>query len=111
VNEIDAAKLVRFDEFNAQLQPKFEWPVAYPVARAYVDQLERGNALEAGRVTALREMMTRGETGRGTQRTQALEQFARAAEQLDRDAATARPIDARRMRALATTLRGLQAAR
>jgi hypothetical protein len=111
VNEIEAAKLVRFDEFNAQLQPKFEWPVAYPVARAYVDQLERGNALEAGRVTALREMMTRGETGRGTQRTQALEQFARAAEQLDRDAATARPIDARRMRALATTLRGLQAAR
>ncbi|MBX3133503.1 MAG: hypothetical protein KF689_08990 [Gemmatimonadaceae bacterium] len=111
VNEIEAAKLVRFDEFNAQLQPKFEWPMAYPVARAYVDQLERGAALEAGRVTALRELMTRGETGRGAQRTQALEQYVRVAEQLERDAGTARPIDARRMRALATTLRGLQAAR
>ena len=40
-NEIDAATLVRREEFNAQQQPKVTWPATAVVARAYVDQLNR----------------------------------------------------------------------
>ena len=32
-NEIDAAKTVRFDYFNAQGQPKFVWPPSFALAR------------------------------------------------------------------------------
>ena len=38
-NEIDAAKLVQFNELNVQNQPKITWPAKLTVARAYVDQL------------------------------------------------------------------------
>jgi hypothetical protein len=82
--------------------------VAYPVARAYLDQLARTNALAAPRISAARSLLTSGETGRGRAQREALDQYSRVAEQLERDAAAARPIDARRMRELATTLRGLE---
>ena len=39
-NEIDAAKLVHFDDLNAQDQPKLVWPASFVVARAYLDQLD-----------------------------------------------------------------------
>ncbi len=39
--EIAAAKLATLDEFNAQMQPRFTWPAAVPVARAYLEQLVR----------------------------------------------------------------------
>src|SRR5690606_2255287 len=39
--EIDAAKLVRFDEANLQNQTKLVWPASFEVARAYLDQLKR----------------------------------------------------------------------
>jgi hypothetical protein len=42
-NEIEAAKLVRFVEYNPQSQPKIEWPAAFPVVRSYLDQLVRWN--------------------------------------------------------------------
>ncbi len=44
-NEIDAAKLVRFDFENVQGQPKFVWPASFVVARAYVDQLVRDHGV------------------------------------------------------------------
>lgn len=109
-NEIDAAALVSFESFNAQLQPHIEWPAAYPVARAYLDQLERTRGLSGARIGATREMLRRAESTDAAQKSQALAQFTRVAEQLDRDAATAQPIDARRMHGLATTLRGLERA-
>lgn len=107
-NEIDAAKLVSMRDFNAQEQPQIVWPAAYPVARAYLDQLERTRGLAAGRISAAREMLQRAERGSATAQREAKAQFARVAEQLERDAGTARAIDARRMRGLATTLRGLE---
>jgi hypothetical protein len=106
-NEIDAAKLVSFESFNAQMQQRIEWPAAYPVARAYIDQLERTQGLTAARVRAAREMLQRAESGSARAQREAKAQFARVADQLDRDAAAARSLDARRMRGLATTLRGL----
>ena len=52
-NEIDAAGLIRMDEFNAQQQPKIEWPTDVVVARAYLDQLMRSNAIRADRAVAV----------------------------------------------------------
>jgi hypothetical protein len=109
-NEIDAAKLISTRDFNAQLQPQIAYPAAYPVARAYLDQLERSGALTANRIGAARTMLERAESGRGAAQREARAQFGRVAEQLDRDAAAAKPLDARRMRELATTLRGLERA-
>ena len=35
-NEIDAAALIRWEEFNAQQQPKITWPATSVVAKAYL---------------------------------------------------------------------------
>ena len=51
--EIDAAIQVHFDELNVQNQPKIVWPANFIVARAYIDQLTRSNALEPKRIAAL----------------------------------------------------------
>ncbi len=58
-NEIDAAALAITREFNAQHQPRIEWPASPVVARAYVDQLERYGALDAATVTRLRGQLDR----------------------------------------------------
>src|SRR5438552_18977156 len=52
-NEIDASNQVHFDLLNVQNQPKITWPANFVVARAYVDQLTRGNALPAAQLSAL----------------------------------------------------------
>ena len=54
-NEIDAAKSVRVSELNVQNQQKLEWPRTLVVAKAYIDQLERSQALPADQVTTLRQ--------------------------------------------------------
>jgi hypothetical protein len=61
-NEIDAAKAVRMTEFNVQNQQKIEWPPQLIVAKAYVDQLERSQALAADRIAALRKAIQRAES-------------------------------------------------
>jgi len=105
-NEIDAANLVRMDRMNAQMQTKITWPAAFPVARAYVDQLARGNALQPARITAIRGALRRAETARGAARRAALTTLAAS---LDRDAD--RSADAAKVRMLATTLRAIGTAR
>ena len=40
-NEIDAAKSVHVDQYNAQEQTHIVWPPTFALARAYLDQLER----------------------------------------------------------------------
>src|SRR6202044_195236 len=52
-NEIDAANQVHLDELNVQDQPKITWPANFVVARAYLDQLARGNSVTAQRIAAL----------------------------------------------------------
>ena len=47
-NEIAAAKLVRFNEYNPQSQPKMTWPPAFVVVRSYLDQLVRGRRARVG---------------------------------------------------------------
>ncbi|GAB1344128.1 LVIVD repeat-containing protein [Gemmatimonas sp.] len=71
-NEIDAAKLVKVDEVNPQLQTKIVWPAAFPVARAYVDQLQRSNGLPAARVAAVNKVLDAAEKAAPSARKQAL---------------------------------------
>jgi hypothetical protein len=64
-NEIDAAKTVKLDQFNAQEQVHFVWPPSYALARAYLDQLERNNGLAAARIAAVRNDLSSAERGGG----------------------------------------------
>jgi hypothetical protein len=61
-NEIDAAKTVRMAELNVQNQEKIVWSRQLVVAKAYVDQLERSQALPADRISAVREAIQKAES-------------------------------------------------
>ena len=70
-HEINAAKTVHLDYLNTQGQPKFVWPASYELSRAYLDQLERSNALPADRIKVARQALDKAEknaseTGRHT---------------------------------------------
>jgi len=101
-NEIDAAKTVRFEEFNAQMQPKFTWTPSFPVARAYLDQLERDGGLASGRIRAIRSALTNAERASGAARSTALQALAT---QVTADASNAK--DGAKVRTLAETIRGI----
>jgi hypothetical protein len=101
-NEIDAAKTVRLDYLNPQGQPKFVWPATFSLARAYVDQLARGDGLPAGRIAALRPALAAAEGARGGRRRDALLQLAA---QLDGEASGS--ADGARVRTLAGVVRAL----
>jgi hypothetical protein len=60
-NEIDAARLVQVNELNVQNQQKITWPSHLTVARAYVDQLERSQALSAERIAELNKAIERAQ--------------------------------------------------
>jgi hypothetical protein len=101
-NEIEAATLVRAAEVNPQLQTRISWPAHPAVARAYVDQLQRGQALAAARIAALREGITQADGLTGAPRRAAFTALAASA---DRDAGGAG--DPPRVRQLAAALRAL----
>src|SRR5207245_8509114 len=66
-NEIDAAKLVHFDQLNVQDQPRLVWPPSFVVGLAYLDHLARSIGLAAGRLAAARGALTSAgrQSGRG----------------------------------------------
>jgi hypothetical protein len=101
-NEIDAAKTVRLDYFNAQEQQRFVWPPSFPLARAYLDQLQRSRGLPMERLTAVRTELARVERLSGQARRDALMTLAG---QLDADAG--RSTDAAKARMLAGAVREL----
>ena len=105
-NEIDAAKSVRLEYFNAQQQPKFVWPASFSVARAYVDQLERSKGLSADRISATRKALADAEQASGSARSDAL---SRLAQQLGGDASASG--DRAKVEKLATAVRELAAAK
>ena len=75
-NEIDASNTVRWNQLNAQGQPKLEWPPSFSLAKAFVDQLERGRCLSASRVSAVRRELDGAQRATGTARTQALQKLS-----------------------------------
>jgi len=103
-NEIDAAKAVQFAELNVQNQQKIEWPRKLVVAKAYVDQLERSQALPPDRITALRDAIQKAETSKLSSKDRgSLQGIALV---LEKAAANAKSeADANRMRALADVLK------
>jgi hypothetical protein len=105
-NEIDAAKSVRLEYFNAQQQPRFVWPATFALARAYVDQLERSKGLSADRIRATRKALTDAEQASGGARSDAL---GRLAQQLSGDASASG--DRAKVEKLATAVRDLAAAK
>jgi hypothetical protein len=60
-NEIDAAKAVRVAELNVQSQKKIEYPGKLIIAKAYVDQLERSQALPSNQIAAVRQAIQKAE--------------------------------------------------
>ncbi len=86
-NEIAAAAAVRFDEFNAQTQPKLTWEPSFTLVRAYRDQLVRSGELSGATLDRVDRLVDTAEqlADRGQPRA------AKAV-----------------LRALATTLRGPQ---
>jgi hypothetical protein len=103
-NEIAAAKLVQFTEYNPQSQPKMTWPPAFVVVRSYLDQLVRGNGLVAERTTAISSALDLAEQKSGAARASALKALAM---QVDVDARNAK--DGARVRAMAAEMRRLAA--
>ncbi len=61
INEIEASKTVVLDYLNAQGHPMFEWPSTPVLAKAYVDQLDRDNGLDAASITAIRQGLANAE--------------------------------------------------
>jgi len=103
-NEIDAAKTVQVDALNVQNQQKIEWPAKLVVAKAYIDQLERSQALPAARIAALREAIRSAETSHMSKSKVA--KLKTMAPSLEKNAATAKnSADASRMQALAQILK------
>ena len=112
-NEIDAAVQVRMDTFNAQNQPRIKWPASSAVAKAYLDQLGRNNAISADRARAVRAALEDADdlrTGKERNAPQVLDALTALAAQIEGDAKTKTGRDAMRLNALAETLRGRAAA-
>jgi hypothetical protein len=108
-NELDAATMIRAEETNTQLQTKIAWPAASPVAKAYIDQLLRGNAIQPERARALRSALDKVDglrTGKERGAAAALDQLDALAKQLESDAAAASGRNADRLKSLAATLKG-----
>lgn len=61
-NEIAASKTVELSYLNAQGQPQFHWPASFALAKAYLDQLERGNGLSRDRIGAIRSELAQAES-------------------------------------------------
>jgi hypothetical protein len=75
-NELDAAKSVRFGFYNTQDQQKFVWPPSFPLANAYLDQLERSKGLPSERIASTRDALAAAERTSGSQRRSALTKLA-----------------------------------
>jgi hypothetical protein len=77
-NEIDAAKSVHVDQYNAQEQTHIVWPPTFALARAYLDQLERNDGLAAPRIAAIRSELANAERASGGARGSMLTALAAA---------------------------------
>jgi hypothetical protein len=103
-NEIAAANLVRFEEFNSQNQPRYVWPPSFVVAKAYLDQLVRAKAIDAGRAATLRTALDRGDTRAGRSAA-ALDELDKLAADLERDGAAPGAAEGKRYKAMAEAIK------
>jgi hypothetical protein len=98
-NEIDAAKAVRVAELNVQNQEKIEYPKQLIIAKAYVDQLERSQALPSDRIAALRQAIQSAENSQMNRKE--LEKLKSLAPSLEKSVGLAKSeADSTRLKAL-----------
>jgi hypothetical protein len=103
-NEIDAAKTVQVSELNVQNQQKIEWPAKLVVAKAYLDQLSRSQALPADQIAALQKAIQSAEISHMSKSK--LAKLKGMAPSLEKSATTAKgPADSARLHALAEILK------
>jgi hypothetical protein len=102
-HEIDAASLLRMDEFNAQQQPKFTWPANVVVSRAYLDQLNRSKGIAPARAAAVKSALDKAEKDKPARA--AIDQLDSVAKQLEQDAASASGLDVIRLKGLAAAMK------
>jgi len=109
-NEIEAATQVSASVFNAQQQRRIDWPRSPAVARAYLDQLGRSDAIAAERVDALVAALERADrileddTQDGGPTSSELDALAT---ELENDSAAASGRSQARLRSLAETVKGV----
>jgi hypothetical protein len=94
-NEIAAAELVRFEQYNPQTQVPLTWPNKPVVGEAYLDQLARDKALSVAQIAAARKALA----AQGSPASVTL------AAQFDKDAAKATGKTAERLSGVAKVLR------
>jgi hypothetical protein len=103
-NEIDAAKAVHVADLNVQNQQKIEWPSQLIVAKAYLDQLSRSQALSSSQIASLRKAIQNAQNSHLSQNKVA--KLQHMAPSLEKSASTAKtPTDAARLHALAEILK------
>jgi hypothetical protein len=103
-NEIDAARAVRVPDLNVQNQQKIEWPARLVVAKAYLDQLSRSQALPPDRIAALQKAIQSAESSHMSRSKVA--KLKQMAPSLEKSAAAAKnPVDSTRLHALAEILK------
>jgi hypothetical protein len=108
-NEIDAAKTVQVPELNVQNQQKLEWPAKLVIAKAYMDQLSRSQALPPNRISALNKAIQSAESSHMDKKKMA--KLKGMAPSLEKDAESAKtPADSKRMHGLADVLNHLSPA-
>ncbi|HLW55403.1 MAG TPA: hypothetical protein VKW06_21420 [Candidatus Angelobacter sp.] len=102
-NEIEAAKTVQVSELNVQNQQKIEWPAKLVVAKAYLDQLSRSQAVGAERIAELNKAIQSAESSHLSKSARA--KLKAMAPSVAKDAGAAKnQTDAKRLRALAEIL-------
>jgi len=102
-NEIDATNLVRFNELNVQNQQKITWPAQLIVAKAYLDQLARSQALPAKQISSLNKAIAQAEKSHLGKKD--LARLQKSAPAIEANVSTAKnPADASRLHALAQIL-------
>jgi len=102
-NEIDVAKSVQVNELNVQNQQRFVHSKKLIVAKAYLDQIERSQALPAEQISSLREAIQTAENSNLNKKdTAILKGFA---SKLNKTAKSKNSSDASRLNALADILK------
>ena len=101
-NEIDAAKTVRVAELNVQNQQRIVWPAKLVVAKAYLDQLERSQALPADQIAAVRTAIQSAQSSQLRRGLAKLQSFAQSLKESART--TNNAVDSKRLLALAEIL-------
>jgi hypothetical protein len=90
------------EQWNPQMQTRIEWPAAFVVSRAYLDQLVRSRGVSTAAIARIAEDLNRAEAmGAGAERRSVLNRLAGYVD------GQARGADARRVRALAASVRAL----